>query len=111
MAPAFREGHLVGDGTNWVPLWAQVTPLPTESGTPPANPLSDGVSANLVVYINQGNSTDLTQVRIGNSGDGRKYIATENGQAIAIIPISPGDPEPEILSPADVYVDFRLEVL
>jgi len=126
MAPSFRDGHFVGDGDNWVPLWAKITPLPEEEGTPPENPYdrgdSDGsstasgsdsraTSANLIVYINQGLSGSVTQVHIGSQGDGRSYLGSEYGQAIVVIPLSPGDPEPEILSPADVPIDFRLEIV
>ncbi|MGD1938384.1 MAG: hypothetical protein ACFCA4_12630 [Cyanophyceae cyanobacterium] len=111
MAQAFREGHIRGDGVNWIPLWGQITLLPSESG-PLSTPFdSESTSANLIVYVNQGDSGDLTKVRLGNSGDGRHYIAEPHGQCTAVIPLSPGDPEPEILSPADIYVDFRVEVL
>lgn len=115
MAASFREGHLVGDGSTYAPLWGAgvtvITPLPSESGTPPADPLSGGNSGKLTVFVNQGTATDPTYVRLGNSGDGRPYVATENAQAIASIPISPGDAIPEIKAPSGVYIDFRLGVL
>ncbi|MEM1425678.1 MAG: hypothetical protein AAGF75_03885 [Cyanobacteria bacterium P01_H01_bin.130] len=115
MATTFRDGHITGDGTNWEPLWGSgvtaITPLPAESGTPPADPLAGAKTANLLLYLNQGEVGDPVSQRFGNSGDGMPFLATANAQAIVTIPVSPGDAIPEVLVPSGMRLDFRLEVL
>lgn len=109
-----RDGHVTGDGTTWEPLWGvgitAITPLPAEGGSPPANPLAGAVTANLLLYLNQGGVGDPVSQRFGSSGDGTPFLATANAQAIATIPVSPGDAIPEVLVPSGMRLDFRLEV-
>ena len=109
-----RDGHVTGDGTTWVALWGPgvtaITPLPAESGTPPADPLSGAVTSNLLLYLHPGTETNPVQQRFGNSGDGVPFRATENAQAIATVPVSPGDSIPEVLVPSGMRLDFRVEV-
>ena len=109
-----RDGHVTGDGATWVPLWGSgataITPLPSEGGTPPVDPLNGGITANLLLYLNPGTETTPVAQRFGNSGNGTPFLATENAQAIATIPVSPGDGIPEVLVPNGMRLDFRLEV-
>ena len=65
----------------------------------------------LTLTINQNDSAELTQVRLGSSGPVRQFIAEQNAQAFASIPLTPGGPEPQILSAADMVVDFQLGIL
>ncbi len=109
-----RDGHVTGDGVTWEPLWGvgitAITPLPAEGGSPPADPLAGAVTANLLLYLNPGAETIPVEQRFGNSGDGALFLATANAQAIATIPVSPGDAIPEVLVPNGMRLDFRLEV-
>ena len=109
-----RDGHVAGDGVTWEPLWGvgitAITPLPAEGGNPPADPLAGAVTANLLLYLNQGESTSQVFQRFGNAGSGTPFLATQNAQAIATIPVSPGDSIPEVLVPNGMRLDFRLEV-
>ena len=110
MATTFRGGHFTGDG-NWQNVWAAVSPLPDESGTPPADPLAGALHGTLTVYICQGSVTQLTYLRIGDTGDPRPLLGAENGQAIATIPVIPGEDAPQIQAPTGVIIDFSLGVL
>ena len=109
-----RDGHVTGDGVNWEPLWGvgvtAITPLPSEGGTPPADPLAAAVTSNLLLYLNPGSDTTPVEQRFGNSGGGTPFLATQNAQAIATIPVSPGDAIPEVLVPNGMRLDFRVEV-
>ena len=109
-----RDGHVTGDGVTWVALWGvgatAISPLPAEGGTPPADPLTGAVTSNVLLYLNPGSVTAPVAQRFGSSGDGTPFLATENAQAIAQIPVSPGDAIPEVLVPSGMRLDFRLEV-
>lgn len=109
-----RDGHVTGDGSTWVPLWGSgataITALPSESGTPPTDPLNGALTANLLLYIHPGDVANPVAQRFGNSGDGTDFVVTENAQAIATIPVSPGDAIPEVKVPSGIRLDFRLEV-
>ena len=109
-----RDGHIAGDGVTWTPLWGAgataITALPSESGTPPTDPLNGALTANLLLYIHPGATVASVAQRFGNSGNGTDFRVTENAQAIATIPVSPGDAIPEVLVPSGMRLDFRLEV-
>ncbi|MEM1426170.1 MAG: hypothetical protein AAGF75_06420 [Cyanobacteria bacterium P01_H01_bin.130] len=109
-----RDGHVDGDGATWVPLWgvgaSAITALPAEGGSPPADPLAGAMTANLLLYLNPGIVVESVAQRVGGAGNGATFRATENAQAIATIPVSPGDAIPQVLVPSGMRLDFRLEV-